>query len=298
MLKGKDYLQFLKEGKCQEARDALDAACEQKDAYALFLKAQFIYWECLTYTRDKKHAKKLEQLSETLGCPWYKIFRCKYSEKLLATIDKDNDPLWGYFKHLHASYEESKSYLRQSAKLGYPISQYVLTQRTVASEFTYWVNKAMGLHLLLAFVTAGRDCHAHGECSKGAKLLIQGNDFDYILVRLKPFRVEPQEDRLRELCMYGEFACTSPKPSLWSNYDNTTRVCNLYKNCHNMLMKSLVAWFIICKRFCIIKDVRILIAKLVKESKYEAYLYGYRLDEHGEFYFKTPETNKKIRLQD
>jgi hypothetical protein len=298
MLQGKIYLQFLKEGKCQEAHDALEKACEEKDAYALFLKAQFIYWECLTYTRDKKYANELEKLSVSLGCPWYNILRGKHSEELLATIDKDNDPLWGYFKHLGGLYVESIIYLRQSAKLGHPISQYVLTQRTVDPERTYWVNKAMELNHLDSFKVAGRNCLACGEWSKGAKLLIQGNDLDEIAVRVKPFRVEFQEDRLRELCMYGEFACTTktPQPS-WLNNDNMTIVHNLYKGCQRILHQSLVAWFIICKRFFVSKDIRILIAKLIIESKCDAYLYGYRLKDNGEVCFKTVEPNKKIRLQ-
>lgn len=297
MLADKVYLKFLKEGKCQEAHDALEKACDEKDAYALFLKAQFVDWECLTYRRDSGYRDELEQLSALLGCPWFYIICGNDSNELLVTIDKDNDPFWWYYKYLHAaSREELITYLRQSANLGYPISQFLLIARTGYAESEYWLNKAMELHSLDAFAVAADNCFMRCERSKGAKLLIQGNNFGRITNCIEPFRVEVQEeDRLRELCMYGEFACTTKTSQYsWFNKDHITIVYNLYKGCQRILEQSLVAWFIICKRFCFTKDIRILVAKLIIESKYDAYLYGYRLNHNGEVCLKTAELNKKI----
>lgn len=296
MLKGKDYLQFLKEGKCQEARDALEKACEEKDAYALFLKAQCIRCQALKYTYDATEVRELEDASTELGCPWPDILR-RYPPAILEgeILDHENDPFYGFFMyaHVHNRHNQKVKHLRHSAELGYPEAQHVLSYKCKEPESTLWLEKAKKLHSLYAFYTLARKSFGEGKYCQAARLTIEANDVNNIYHRLGPMKnYGNRRERVNEYYLYGKFMCLNERPLLLSCASSKTAM-DLYRGCQDILYKSLIAWFIVCKRFFVSRDIRILIAKMVMESREDAYLYGYRVDENDEFYFKIPKSNKK-----
>jgi hypothetical protein len=72
------YVEFLKQEKYKEARDALENACKDgNDGYAFWFKARCIVHECLFYRHSsydnfRDEVDYLIERSAKLGCPWAK----------------------------------------------------------------------------------------------------------------------------------------------------------------------------------------------------------------------------------
>lgn len=298
MLEGRVYLQFLKEGKYREARDALEEACDKDDAYALWFKATCIQEECLMYDYSKKLVKHLMNKSQALGgCIWALCYKDFYTN----VPRDDTDPYWGYYHYVNTNYEDV-FLLQHSAERGFAPAQYMLWHET--REHT-WLEKAAEQRHKHACVELGQCYERRGYLVQSARLYLFGTKDNTVRLQIRRVTAYPdvynpeyERERLSELCIYGEFiANTKYKPGWWLGNLDVAAAEIMFKTCQQRLSQSLVAWFIVCKRFFVSKDMRILVAKLVIESKYDPYVYGYRLSKDGKPYLQQEQKKQSKRLK-
>lgn len=288
------YVELLKEGKYKEAYNALEEACARKDdGYAYWFKYLCTRHQCLFYRLPFETANdilnNLCEISATLGCPWGRhacgMSLTKDDPLTLMLIHGNNPQLCEYYgKQVLAENNDPCVGIwlgdyRHSANLGYGPAQLHLAGTLPEPESSFWLQKAMDQSMHEAYIFLAMKYRDKGQLAKCAHTLVKGKCIIEIRSRIKyiPF-VMRENERLRELAIYGEM--------IWITTKNDTEQIHFYsemfEECRVGLRDSLRTWFIICKDLQICKDIRIIIAKLIIESKYDAHLWGYCLGDCGE----------------
>lgn len=289
------YVELLKEGKYKEAHNALEEACARKDdGYAYWFKYLCVRHECLFYRLPFENANdilnNLCEISATLGCPWGRdacgMSLTKDDPLTLMLIHKYNPQLREYYGK-QVLEQNNDPYIgswlndyRHSANLGFGVAQLHLAGTLSEPESSFWLQKAMDQGMYEAYIFLAMKYRDKGQLAKCAHTLVKGKCIREIRSRIKYHPPIRENERLRELAIYGEMYWITAR-LWWGDTEQIHFYSEMFEECRVGLRDSLRTWFIICKDLQICKDIRILIAKLLIEFKYDAHLWRYCLSDSG-----------------
>lgn len=261
----REALAYQKEGKYELAQKKLLEASEANSPEAHCLLGRFYGSGGCMLHRNNALSNQHLKIAHTNGCKWHSRFSTD-EEKLSWYLDGNYTLRDELFQEIKDHFCE---FLLRDASAGDPQSQFEMwkltrdSDRTVA--FAYLYKAACQAHQQ-AMISLSSLYYNNYDNMNGAGWAMASRHPSLISTKIY------ESNDPDELYVFGEGFLRNEQVRGMFVFSKIECCFEIYRNTHKRFKQGLMLWLLICGRqaFCISKDIRIIIAKLLIKSKEKA----------------------------